>query len=255
MDEIESRITEVLQRSREDLPSILANYTGDTAADYAVRLRQEAAELVPRAYKHTVDASFPLDAREAERRAERILVLAIRKGQADGTIETRFDARRRSVAVRETNAGRSIRNLNYDATKRPVSDFMTNGDSKGSSKTNGKSRLSIWLLAEISDELFERCVAQARKSRNLTREGLLRIVAGHLNGAPTTPQAMPRTSNRNLVANSIDRMTGIGDLLASVDVLTTDIDQPTAERLLLSLRGPLTHLNRIQRLLKNRAES
>ncbi len=238
MNETEQRIIELLQMSKEILPGLVADLPGAAAGDQIAKKRAEAKELTARAYANKLAPSFPLDAKEAERRADRLMVLAVLKGRKDGTIETTFDARRQD--------GRG--------DKRPVSDFLPRSETQGKYQPDSGARRTIWMLGEISDELWERCIAQARKEKLMSRDGVLRIVAAHRNGTPTATQTVVKQSNRSLVTNSIDRMRGIEDLLGTVTALSDDIDQPTAERLLKELRSPLSTLNRIQRLLKNRAE-
>lgn len=102
------------------------------------------------------------------RRAERALGLAIRQGQAAGTIRGRHN-------------GRQLPRPGM-APIRPVTEFATMHDLAGSGKREG-SQVGIYALTDgISDEDFEAALAGARAEGNLFRSNVARKARARADG-------------------------------------------------------------------------
>lgn len=142
------------------------------------------------------------------RRAERGLGVAIREGQANGTIETRSDVARRGTMVRERNQGRiSDDDLNHFMnevdTKQKLADLVDTQELSN----NG---CGIYQMTDnVTDEQFDQAIAEAKAEGNLSRanvarkckakskpvidaEGTVAILAAILAGTPRLPGAACR---------------------------------------------------------------
>lgn len=160
------RVTAMLSHARtgllvaiaaQDLPQI-------------VEWKQKASAIQEIAKQVRMGKEFQLDAAEFVRRAERGLGVAIRQGQADGTVETKSDASRRGTVVREMNQGRrhsSDEDL-LDGKVRPT-DLASVGELQGA-RGDG-----IYAMTDgVSDEQFEEALTQAREEGNLSRANVAR---------------------------------------------------------------------------------
>ena len=107
------------------------------------------------------------------RRAERGLGVAIREGQANGTIETRSDVARRGTMVRERNQGRiSDDDLNHFMnevdTKQKLADLVDTQELSN----NG---CGIYQMTDnVTDEQFDQAIAEAKAEGNLSRANVAR---------------------------------------------------------------------------------
>lgn len=115
---------------------------------------------------------------EFVRRAERGLGVAIREGQADGTVETVSEGKSRGSAVRDDV-------VTYDEIKPKPTDFAGKYEL---SNTHG----GIYDLTDgVSDEQFEESIAEAKDEGNLSRANVARKAKGK---AQIVDPAPPSTS-------------------------------------------------------------
>ncbi len=106
-----------------------------------------------------------LDATEFVRRAERGLGVAIREGQAQGVVETIDEARIRAGKARHSAPGSQP----LAEKPRPI-DYAKPSDLSGSGAGPGIYDLTD----EVSDEVFEEAIAEAREEVNLSRANVAR---------------------------------------------------------------------------------
>ena len=252
MAELRDEIAEALVASRTELRPLVNELSGAVAAFKIVAYREKFLSLIAQAYKAKLDTHLVLDAKEAARRTERELMLAIASGRRDGSIESAQDARERAgwVAARK-RGGQSLDGLKGKFPKFPVPSFLTAGDMSGQFK-NGVN-YSIWLLAEIDDEQFNKIISRLRRARALSHVAVLEAIRLMSDNAPAQSTG-PIPSNRVIVSNALEHLHSVGTVLSAIPELSADIDQKSAATLLADLKPQITTLNRIQKLLKNRAE-
>lgn len=110
-----------------------------------------------------------LDAQEMVRRAEYALGKAIRRGQAEGTVETEMEAKRRAGLERQHGVGYA------DLTKPRSRDFATHSELSN-------SQGGIYDLADNADpETFDAALEAAKAEGNLSRANVIRKVKGQPN--------------------------------------------------------------------------
>lgn len=116
-----------------------------------------------------------LDAQEMVRRAEYALGKAIRKGQAEGVVETVAEARYRATLTREVNQGRADQNSLNGLIKARPSDFATAAELSGQT---GRNDGIYGMSDEVEPSEFEHALVSAKAEGNLSRANVVRKVKG-----------------------------------------------------------------------------
>lgn len=215
----------------QDLPQIV-EYKAKTAA-----IQEIAKQL-------RLGKEIQLDAAEFVRRAERGLGVAIREGQANGTIETKAEGAARGPAVRDGL-------VSYETIKPKPTDFA---GAHELSNTHG----GIYNLTDgIGDGQFEDVLAVARREGNLSRSNVARKCkamskssapnpeTGHAPVPLAKPNRGPKANSTEMIENVNGMLEAIVQTLRYVDVSTVDPDK--RGRLLNGIRQSM---NRIRKHLK-----
>ncbi|MGV0796041.1 hypothetical protein ABQF26_03680 [Mycolicibacterium elephantis] len=168
-------MTALLSHSRSALLTAIAAHA--PAADMRQH-KAKAATLTEIVKQLRLGKDMQLDAAEFLRRAERALGVAIREGQKSGEIETDEETKRRiakdGAARREFNQGRSETFKVSDRKPCPV-DFLTNNERNGQYRPDGGRIGAVYHLVDnVTDDMFEQAIAEARAAGNLSRANVAR---------------------------------------------------------------------------------
>lgn len=160
-----------------------------------VEWKQKASAIQEIAKQVRMGKEFQLEAAEFVRRAERGLGVAIRDGQANGTVETKSDAARRGTVAREVNQGRrSVSDTDLLDKIRPR-DLAPEGELHGARSGEG-----IYDMADgVSDEQFEEALAEAKAEENLSRANVARKAK-----AKSQPKSKPESDDSLIAREDID---------------------------------------------------
>ncbi|WP_334023943.1 hypothetical protein [Nocardia terpenica] len=141
-----------------------------------VEFKAKTAAIQEIAKQLRLGKEMQLDAAEFCRRAERGLGVAIREGQAHGTVETKSEASARGAAIRDGVVA-------YDNVKPKPTDFA--GVHELSNTQGG-----IYHLTDgISDEQFDDVIAEAKAEGNLSRANVARKCTDR--AKPPVPEREP----------------------------------------------------------------
>jgi hypothetical protein len=160
----ELAVTRWLSKAQVSLAHALE--TSDPAR--IANFKAEAATVVEATKQLDLSTEIQLDAVEMVRRAERGLGLAIREGQAEGTIRTRLDNLRHGSSPEPGNAGFG----KASPTDFAKTDALT-------AKGDG-----LYVFADgVSEEQFEEALTEAKSEENLSRANVVRKIKGENGGA------------------------------------------------------------------------
>jgi hypothetical protein len=169
--------------------------------DQIVELKSQAEAIRIYTTQKKLGKDAELAAAEVVRRAERGLGLAIRRGQEDGTVETREQALARAGRANGPNADRDS-----DATVIRPGQFFT----------DPMVRSETYKMTDgISDEQFEEALSEAKAEGNLSRANLVRKVRGQ---APDAPR-----SEFNRGRHHIDHYRVLNETIATLEGLATGL--------------------------------
>ena len=210
-----------------------------------------------------------LDAAEFLRRAERGLGVAIREGQANGTVETPAESKvrrgRNAVLAREEKLGRS-KNYKFQAPDKLVPyDVLTSNELHGSGPDKGGS---VYAMTDgVSDDQFDQAVSEARAEGNMSRANVARKCKAKAAAAKAdepaedvTPEPVPippeptppkppkprltKHDSTEMLANISGMLTGVVQSVQFMD--PEDIDATENRAVIQAIR---TSLGAIRRLL------
>lgn len=235
--------------------------------------KQKAATIQEIAKQLRMGKDMQLHAAEFCRRAERGLGVAIREGQADGTVETAEEARRRraltGVAAREERAGRST---NYKFVDRKLSpaDFLDSNERNGSGIHKGGS---VYDMTDgVSDEVFEEALAEAREEGNLSRANVARKskakaqrendesdddsdaepVAETPPHTPVKPKKrLTKHNSTEMLANINGMLNGIVETLPFIDPTDIDPTDRDNKRVIENMRQSMARIRRLLKEIEN----
>lgn len=257
------RVTAMLSHARtgllvaiaaQDLPQI-------------VEWKQKASAIQEIAKQVRMGKEFQLDAAEFVRRAERGLGVAIRQGQADGTVETKSDASRRGTVVREMNQGRrhsSDEDL-LDGKVRPT-DLASVGELQGA-RGDG-----IYAMTDgVSDEQFEEAIAEAKAEENLSRANVARkakakaqrkepidandpLIDADVEPEPEPEPAQPKKrltkhDSTEMLANINGMLNGIVESIPFID--PADIDATENKQVIENIRLSIRSIRKLLKGIEN----
>ncbi|MGW4124735.1 hypothetical protein [Nocardia sp. NPDC004711] len=154
--ELQARaVTVLLSQARTGLLAAIAAQDLPQIVEYKAR----AAAIGEIAKQLRLGKEMQLDSAEFVRRAERGIGVAIREGQANGTVETKSEASARGSAVRDGLDERKA------ITKPKPLDYAT---------AEELSRSVYPITDGVSDSQFEEALAEARDEGNLSRANVAR---------------------------------------------------------------------------------
>lgn len=198
-----------------------------------VELKSQAEAIRVYTAQKQLGKDAELTAAEIVRRAERGLGLAIRKGQAEGTIRTQ--------GVTNYRPGQHIGVANVLS---PV-DVAPN--------TNERS--DVYAVTDnVSDEQFEDAITAAREEKNMSRANVVRKVKGEEKPKPADRSewhyGTQHIKAERVVEESITLLEGVASALALVheDIPSLELQKRLAWS--EALREPLAVINRFKKELK-----
>ena len=165
----EVAVTQMLTEAR----AWLAHAVESTGPQTIANFKAQMATVAEATKQLNLSKEIQLDALEMVRRAERGVGLAIRKGQAEGTIETETEARVRAGAIRQ----QSVENI---LVKTRPADIASQDDLRG----NGAGILH--LADGVTDEQFDSALTEAKDEGNLSRANVVRKVRNIKDGTVET---------------------------------------------------------------------
>ncbi|QHJ86391.1 hypothetical protein SEA_KUWABARA_54 [Gordonia phage Kuwabara] len=245
------QVTEMLVHSNAGLLVAIAaqDLPGIAEAKRRAATIQEIAKQV------RMGKDMQLHAAEFCRRAERGLGVAIREGQASGTVETTAEGKARGSAVRDHL-------VTYDKVKPKPTDFASPHE-----LTNTQG--GIYDLADISDEQFEEVMAEAKDERNLSRANVARKAKAKTQEsvaipepepdidaevAPSPEQAIPKRrlakhSSTEMLANIDGMLHGIVESLPFMD--PADIDADVNSETIRSIQHSMASIRKLLKEITN----
>ena len=155
----------------EHAKSWLATAVEHTSADLIAVAKAEIATAAEATKQLHLSKEIQLDAREMVRRAEYALAKAIKKGQADGVIETPSEAYRRATLIREVGKGRADPSALGDSIKLRPLDLASKSELHG---TNG----NVFDLIGVEPEEFDAALMEAKSDGDLSRANVIRKLKG-----------------------------------------------------------------------------
>jgi hypothetical protein len=158
-----ARIIVSCERAKEWLAAALAGDDMERISE----IKSQAEAIRVYTIQRQLGKDAELSAAEIVRRAERCIGLAIRKGQAEGRIETKSEAASRAAKI-----ARGVIDRSHDATPMKPSDFATHSERYGNDG-------GIYAMADnVSEEAFEAAIGEAKAEGNLSRANVVRKVRG-----------------------------------------------------------------------------
>lgn len=168
----EVAVTSMLAQARSWLAHAVEATEPRAIADFKAQMAA-VAEVTKQL---NLSKEIQLDAAEMVRRAERGVGVAIRKGQAEGTIRARGSREFQG----NQHVGGELRDSQNTSTASPY-DFASHADLHGDGRTGGNG---MYALAQGDDDAFEDALAEAKSEGNLSRANVVRKVRGQTR--PTT---------------------------------------------------------------------
>ena len=225
---IVQQVKHLPQAQQEMAVSMYLEQARDRLADALERTGPEAVANIKAEIATAAEATKQLglskeirdDATEMVRRADFALKKAIRKGQAEGVIETEEEARRRAVAQREVNQGRADQSRVGTLIKPKPTDFATHSELY---HTGG----GIMDL-DATDEEFEEALDKARSEGNLSRANVVRNVKGQRGGESRQQRAdlIQKLAREGYSSRQMPAKVGVGEQAIKRIAQDFDIDIP-----------------------------
>lgn len=213
----EVAVTRMLGEAR----SWLAHAVEATEPHAVANFKAFVATVAESTKQLNMSKEIQLDATEMVRRAERGVGLAIRKGQAEGTVENISEARHRAVVQREINQGRADQTAINGLIKTRPTDLAADNDLSG----NGAG---IYHLTDgVDQEQFEQAITEAKAEGNLSRANVVRKVKGEHPKPASRPEILRGTrridANRVIETTVLDASNLISPgLIAEIDFADLD---------------------------------
>ena len=161
--EIDNLDRAFITHALQDLKSWLARVAHSTDPAPLAEARAWAATLADATRRRGLGRDVQLDALEMVRRAERGIGVAIRNGQATGTVAKRGSiGGRPALGVRGALSG----SLRHEEMDRPVQYFPAGGG----------AQTDAYLMAQVTDEQFDAVLAAAKAAGELGRANVIRKI-------------------------------------------------------------------------------
>lgn len=202
-----------------------------------VELKSQAEAIRAYTVQKQLGKDTELNAQEIVRRAERGLGLAIRKGQAEGTVAkpgaSHFQGNQWTRG--ETN--------DVGSTTSPLRYFQNDSEREGSyAVTDG-----------VADDQFEQAIEEAREEKNLSRANVVRKVKGEPKPKPADRSewhyGTQRIQPERVIEEAIALLEGVA---SGLSLIKDDIPSiPIDKRLewIEALKGPLAVINHTRKVL------
>lgn len=218
-----------------------------------VEFKAKGAAIQEVAKQLRLGKEIQLDSAEFVRRAERGLGVAIREGQANGTVETTSEGK-----------GRARRNdLNGIEIKPKPTDFAGPHELSGADRND----FGIYGMTDgISEVQFEEALAEAKAEAKLSRANVARKAkakAKILDPAPVQEQAAPeqlkgkvhgpRPNHLRILRNLTTSLSGLATAADDIRELNDSVTSEEAGRLASDLSKSIRSLNRIKSQLQERS--
>ena len=203
-----------------------------------VELKSQAEAIRSYTVQKQLGKDAELNAAEIVRRAERGLGLAIRKGQAEGTI--------RVPGVRETKANQYGKSAaaNDVGSSSPSEFFQNDSEREG----------SYAVTDDVPTEQFEQAIAAARDEKNLSRANVVRKVKGEPTPKPADRSEWHYRTERinadRVINEAINLLEGVASALAHIKDDLPSIEKDKRLAWSEALREPLAVINRFKKELK-----
>lgn len=164
----------------------LAHAVEATQPRPASTFRAMVATVAETAKQLGLSKEIQIDAQEMVRRAERLVGVAIRKGQAEGTITSR-------------GSGRRGRGLIADTAISPPSpyDYADHTTLYGDGTAAGGGNGVYALADDVTDEQFDQAIEQAKDEGNMSRANVVRKVRNEKPEKPEPPAGKPVAGKRH----------------------------------------------------------
>lgn len=173
----------------------------DVRIETIVETKAQAAALAAFAIQKQLGKDAELAALEVQRRAERGVGLAIRRGQEAGAIAKRGDI---GSEIRPGHAGGGIPGSRRGDDLVSPADFYSNNE----------ERVDSYALARAGDDAFDAAIEEAKTEGNLSRANVIRKVKGEKNAVLTTTQKLDRIrelADKAWTSSQIARELGHGE--------------------------------------------
>ena len=160
-------VTVMLNHARTGLLTAIAAQDLPGIVEY----KQKAHAITEISKQLRLGKELQLDAAEFLRRAERGLGVAIREGQANGTVETRSDAASRASIERDIKLGRSTKSSDDIVDKTKIVDLLTRTEQSGGRSAD----CSVFAMTDnVSDQQFDEAIDESKSEGNLSRANVAR---------------------------------------------------------------------------------
>lgn len=249
-------ITVMLNHARTGLLAAIASHD----LPQIVEWKQKAAAIQEIAKQVRLGKDMQLDAAEFVRRAERGLGVAIREGQANGTVT--------GVGTHNHRGNQHGSALASSSSTPKPTDFASNSELSGGNAGNGKPFGGIYAMTDnVSEEAFEEALAEARAEENLSRANVARKAKARAGVASArdlddprhdknvVPEPQPQTKKRltkhdstEMLANINGMLNGIVESLPFIDPTEIDYSNQDNRRVIHNI---LESMARVRKLLKD----
>lgn len=199
----------------------------------------EAEGILAAVFRRQMGGATSLDAREMVRQAERYLGLGVRRGQAEGWIETADEARRRALLSKRTNLPAEL----VPAAKVRIRDIF-----------NVRRSSFLFAYADAPAEAFAAAVAACRQRGTLAQidlVGELRRLAAA--AAAARPELLRGRRHLN-VNHTLTQVIGASGVSASVEAELDwgQLDEARLDEYSADLRDVINSLYRLKRHIDRR---
>ena len=209
------------------------------AIESIVELKSQAEAIRVYTTQKQLGKDAELNAAEIVRRAERGLGLAIRKGQAEGSI------RRQGEVIRRANQWGRVGDIGDAEVSKPRPAELAPADELSDAYS---------VTDNVTAEQFEQAIADAREEQNMSRANVVRKVKGEPKPKPADRSdwhyKTQRINPERVIEEVVGVLEGIASSLALVHECIPHLE--TDKRLAWSeaLREPLAVINRFKKELK-----
>lgn len=219
-----AQVTAMLSHSRTGLLAAIA------AQDLPeiVMWKAKASAIQDMAKQLQLGRDLQLDAAEFVRRAERGLGVAIRDGQASGSVNGIGNHDNRG------NGSQSGRNHLTGSSKKSPLDFAPAHELQGANRAGE----GIYAMTDgVSDEAFEQALAEAKEEENLSRANVARKSRARSETVIDAEPVAVRPKSSGPKHNSTEMVENIAGMLQSIVqtlgyIETADVDRQTANSVL-----------------------
>lgn len=239
---LRTTVTDILEEGKVWLQDALER---GAPIEEIVAYRASATAMRDTVTRQGLGRDAELDATELLRRCDRTVGIAIRAGQAAGTVSSREHPHSGPRDAYERN-GQTIR---AGATERAFD--AVSPTSFGMSKDE-LARGIYPMVDDVDDERFDQALADARAERSLSRANVIRKIR-HLAAPPSKRPEILRKTRRfdsaTVVGRTVDSATGVITSLLD-EVVFAELDTQDVARWIASLDDSIKAIRGLQARLK-----